>query len=54
MTQDHLVLEDQWRVDGTHYHKTCDAWLDRLDQNREEAIRVLTDGFVTHHRWEPR
>jgi cyclopropane-fatty-acyl-phospholipid synthase len=54
--QEHLVLRDQWRVGGDHYHKTCDAWLARLDQNREAALRILADGYTEDasrwfHRW---
>lgn len=54
--QEHLVLRDQWRVDGTHYQKTCDAWLERLDENREHVLRVLADGYGGQalrwfHRW---
>jgi cyclopropane-fatty-acyl-phospholipid synthase len=43
--QDDLVMREQWRVNGRHYHRTCDAWLERLDQNRDAALRVLADGY---------
>ena len=36
-----LCLERQWTVDGTHYRRTLLAWLRRLDDRREEAVRVL-------------
>lgn len=54
--QDHLVLREQWRVDGKHYHKTCDAWLKRLDRRQQEALRILADGYGGEgmrwfHRW---
>lgn len=54
--QEHLVLRRQWRVDGKHYQKTCDAWLARLDRNRNAALRVLADGYGAEasqwlHRW---
>ncbi|MGK2956467.1 MAG: SAM-dependent methyltransferase [Solirubrobacterales bacterium] len=39
--QDDLELEDRWAVSGTHYAKTLAAWLQRLDANREEALRIL-------------
>lgn len=53
---EHLILREQWRVGGEHYHKTCEAWLDRLDQNREPVVRILEDAHGGDanrwfHRW---
>jgi len=39
--QDDLLLERQWRVDGRHYARTCEAWLGNLDRHREAARRAL-------------
>jgi cyclopropane-fatty-acyl-phospholipid synthase len=36
-----MVLEDRWAVAGTHYARTLRAWLERLDANAGEALRVL-------------
>lgn len=36
-----LRLLDRWRLDGTHYRKTCEAWLQHLDENRERALAAL-------------
>lgn len=46
---ENLILEDQWRVSGTHYARTARAWLERLDANREEAIRVLAAHVGRRH-----
>jgi cyclopropane-fatty-acyl-phospholipid synthase len=52
--RDMLVCE-RWRLDGTHYEKTANAWLQNLDLHRNEAIAAL--GKVTDepqkafHRW---
>ncbi len=40
-----LMLEDRWRVPGTHYARTAEAWLDRLDANRADALAVLADAY---------
>ncbi|MDE2511894.1 MAG: SAM-dependent methyltransferase, partial [Elusimicrobia bacterium] len=39
--QDHLVLERQWSVAGTHYEKTSNHWLANLDRNRDAALDAL-------------
>lgn len=36
-----LVLVDAWAVRGTHYARTLQAWLARLDANAKRAAQVL-------------
>ena len=36
-----FTLESQWWVDGTHYERTCNAWLERLDDNVDEIREVV-------------
>lgn len=36
-----MQLEESWRVNGTHYEKTANAWLALLDKNRDYALSVL-------------
>jgi cyclopropane-fatty-acyl-phospholipid synthase len=38
-----LNVTGHWRVDGTHYKKTCDAWLQKLDAHRQEALTLFRD-----------
>ncbi len=39
--QQDLELEGQWRIGGSHYQRTLEAWLERLDSRRDEVERVL-------------
>ena len=43
--QEHLVAEDHWVVDGTHYRKTAEAWLENLDRCRDELLPVLASVY---------
>jgi cyclopropane-fatty-acyl-phospholipid synthase len=51
--QEHLEIESHWRVNGVHYQKTADAWLDNLDANRRQVLRVMQDVYGTRNalRW---
>lgn len=55
--QQHMVIEQQWRLSGTHYEKTSNHWLANQDANREEILRVLAGTYgeqaanLWHQRW---
>ena len=51
--QDDLKLRDHWRVDGTHYARTCAAWLANLDADRAQVLRIFaaTYGEDEALRW---
>lgn len=42
---DHMVVERSWAVDGTHYARTLEAWLARLDASRERVLGLLADTY---------
>ncbi len=43
--QDGLVLQQQWRLSGTHYQRTANHWLANQDAQREEVMRVLRETY---------
>ena len=48
-----LRVEEQWRVPGTHYARTCRAWLERQDAKRDELMPLFerTYGRGDAARW---
>jgi cyclopropane-fatty-acyl-phospholipid synthase len=39
--QRHLRIERRWLLDGRHYARTANRWLERQDRHRGEALAVL-------------
>jgi cyclopropane-fatty-acyl-phospholipid synthase len=38
---DHFILRERWALNGTHYAKTLDAWLQRFDAREVEGKSIL-------------
>ncbi len=51
--QNDLKIEEHWQVDGTHYGRTAEHWLENMDRNRREIEPVLaaTYGPAELRRW---
>ena len=43
--QEHLALERRWAVDGAHYERTSNQWLENLDRNRAAALEALRPAY---------
>jgi len=41
--QDHLLVKKHWRVNGRHYSKTAEAWLENLDRGRKVLMPIMED-----------
>jgi len=51
--QDDLALEEHWHVDGVHYARTAEAWLDNMDRARAEILPIFiaTYGEAGAEKW---
>ena len=51
--QDDLRVRHHWRVAGTHYARTCEAWLSNMDaaETRVKALLASTYGAGEVTRW---
>lgn len=44
--QSDLRIEQQWRLSGSHYQKTANAWLKNQDEHRGEILGVLRNAYA--------
>ncbi len=51
--QKDFLIEDHWRVNGTHYAKTSEAWYENLLKNKESVMSILekTYGEKEKTKW---
>jgi len=51
--QEHLELLEDWRVNGTHYARTAEHWLQNMDAHRAEILPLFaaTYGAANATRW---
>jgi cyclopropane-fatty-acyl-phospholipid synthase len=50
---EHLSIEKHWRVNGMHYSKTSEAWLQNMDKHKEQIIPLFekTYGKENAMKW---
>jgi len=42
---DHFTIADHWKVNGVHYSKTLEAWLNLMDKNIVEVRKVFAECY---------
>lgn len=50
---DSFQIKDHWIVDGRNYEKTSNAWLENMDRNKEEILKLFAEtyGEVNKTKW---
>ena len=43
--QDDLIIEDVWRISGTHYEKTSLAWVNKMDANKDSVMKIFSETY---------
>jgi cyclopropane-fatty-acyl-phospholipid synthase len=38
---EHMSIEQHWHVNGTHYSKTSEAWLENMDKHKQEIMPLF-------------
>jgi cyclopropane-fatty-acyl-phospholipid synthase len=47
--QERLSLVSDWKVNGSHYQRTAEHWLDNMDRNRDEIMPLFRDTYGPEH-----
>ncbi len=43
----HLLVKQDWVINGEHYKKTCLAWLKQMDENQKEIFSIFQSFYGT-------
>lgn len=43
--QNGVKIQDFWIINGTNYSKTLEAWLSKLDQNKDKVMNILRQAY---------
>ncbi len=43
--QDHFRIQKHWRVNGTHYEKTANHWLENMDANKSTIMPLFAETY---------
>jgi cyclopropane-fatty-acyl-phospholipid synthase len=49
--QKDLVVLDHWRISGTHYARTLEAWLGNMKSSRDEIVEILSEIYGSGEAW---
>jgi len=44
-----LIIDNEWKVNGIHYHKTAEAWLQNMDKNKSHIRSIFSETYGKEH-----
>jgi cyclopropane-fatty-acyl-phospholipid synthase len=47
--QDHFRVEEHWFLNGSHYERTSNHWLENMDRNRERILELFRHTYGADH-----
>ena len=49
--EEDFVVERKWKIDGLHYAKTCNLWLQNHYRNRKSILNIFTRHYPNPKQW---
>ena len=49
--EEDLVVEKSWEINGTHYAKTCNLWLQNHYKNKKSILDIFTGHYPNPRQW---
>ena len=46
-----LIVEQSWKVNGSHYAKTCNQWLQNHYKNKKTILDIFTGHYPNPRQW---
>jgi cyclopropane-fatty-acyl-phospholipid synthase len=43
--QDRLKVENHWQINGKHYSRTAEAWLNNMDVHKNDIMAIMRDVY---------
>ena len=49
--EEDFVVEQNWKINGSHYAKTCNLWLQNHYRNRKTILDIFTGHYTNPRHW---
>ena len=49
--EEDLVVEQSWKINGSHYARTCNLWLENHYKNKKTILDIFTGHYPNPRQW---